>query len=66
MTGGVLLVFCFKLSESSVAISWGCKAQKTLATSTADAEFNFVVEARKEAIYLIGILEDLGISIKYL
>ena len=54
--------FCFKLSESSVAISWGCKAQKTVATSTAEAEFNSVVEASKEAIHLSGILEDLGIS----
>ena len=56
--------FCFKLSESSGAISWGCKAQKTVATSTAEAEFNSVVEASKEAIHLSGILEDLGISCK--
>ena len=56
--------FCFKLSESSGAISWGCKAQKTVATST--AEFNSVVEASKEAIHLSGILEDLGISVNYL
>ena len=56
--------FCFKLSQSSGAISWACKAQKTVATSTAEAEFNSVVEASKEAIHLSGILEDLGIFCK--
>ena len=56
--------FCFKLSESSGAISWSCKAQKTVATSTAEAEFNFVVEASKEATHLSGILEDLRIFCK--
>ena len=55
--------FCFKLSESG-ATSWGCKAQKTVATSTAEAEFNSVVEASKEAIHLSEILEDLGIFCK--
>ena len=35
-----------------------------MATSTAEAEFNSVVEASKEAIHLSGILEDLGISCK--
>ena len=54
--------FCFKLSESSGEISWGCKAQRTVAISTAEAEINSVVEASKEAIHLSGILEDLGIS----
>ena len=52
--------FCFKLSESFGAISWGCKALKTVVTSTAEAELNSVVEASKEAIHLCGILEDLG------
>ena len=56
--------FCIKLSESSGAISWGCKAQKTVATSTAEAEFNSVVEASKEVIHISGILEDLGIFCK--
>ena len=56
--------FCFKLSESSGALSWGCKARKTVATSTAEAEFDSVVEASKEAIHQSGILEDLGIFCK--
>ena len=51
--------FCFKLSESAGAKSWGFKTQKTVATSTAEAGFNSVVEASKEAIHLSGILEDL-------
>ena len=50
--------FCFKLSESFGAISCGCKAQKTVATSTAEADFNFVVEASEEAIHLRGMFVD--------
>ena len=56
--------FCFKLSESSGLISCGCKAQKTLTTSTDEPKFNCVVEASKEAIHLCGIIGDLVISIK--
>ena len=58
--------FCFKLSELSGVISWCCKAEKTAATSTSEAEFNSVVEASKskEAIHLSGILEDLRIFCK--
>ena len=37
---------------------------KTVATSTAEAGFNSAVEADKEAIHLIGILEDLEIVCK--
>ena len=55
----------FVLSESSGAISLGCKAQKTVPTSTAEAEFHSVVEASKEGIHLSGILEDLGIFCKF-
>ena len=45
-------------------MSWGCKAKNTVATSTAEAEFNSAVEAIKKAIHLSGILEDLGIFCK--
>ena len=55
--------FCFKKSDSYGATSWSYKAEKTVATSTAEVEFNFVVEASKEAIHLNGILEDLGFSL---
>ena len=51
--------FCSKLSESFGAISWGCKAQKDVATSNAEAKFNSVVETSKEAIHLRGILQDI-------
>ena len=37
---------------------------RPVATSTAEAEFNSVVGASKEAIHLSGILEDLGIFCK--
>ena len=56
--------FCFKLCELSGAIIWCCKAQKAVATSTAEAEFNSFVEASKEAIHQSGILKDLGIFCK--
>ena len=50
--------FCFRLSESSEAKSWGCKSKKSVSTSTAEAEeFNSVVETSKKAIHLK--LEDL-------
>ena len=42
----------------------GFKARKTVAISTAEAEFNSVVEASKVAIHLSGILEDLRIFCK--
>ena len=56
--------FCFDLSKYSGAISWGCKAQNTVATSTAEADFNFVVGASKEGTHLSGFLEGLGIFCK--
>ena len=55
---------CFKLSESSGAIIWGCRAQTTVATSTAEAEFNSGVDTSKEAIHICGVLEDLRIFCK--
>ena len=56
--------FCLKLSEPSGATSCSCKAQKTVATSTTEAEVISVLEASKEAIHLSGILEHFGIFCK--
>ena len=56
----------FKLSDSSGEISWDCKPQKTVATATAEAEFDSVIKLSKEAIHLSGILEDLGIFCRLL
>ena len=44
--------FCFKLNNSSGAISWANKLQKCVSTSTAEFELNAVVEASKEAKHL--------------
>ena len=36
--------FCFKLKNSSGAISWASKLRKCVSTSTAEAELNAVVD----------------------
>ena len=51
--------FCFKLNNSSGAISWASKLQKCVSTSTAEAELNAVVEASKEAVHLVNLLREL-------
>ena len=43
--------YCFKLNKSSGAISWASKLQKCESTSTAEAEFNAVVEVSKESVH---------------
>ena len=58
----MLQVFCYRLSESSGVVISDGKAQKSVATLTAEAEFVSVVDASNEAIHLSGILEDLRIS----
>ena len=56
--------FCFKLNNSSGAISWACKLQKCVSTSTAEAELNAVVEASKEAVHLVNLLLELDLDIQ--
>ena len=54
--------FCFKLNNSSGAISWASKSQKCVSTSSAEAEFNAVVEASKE--HLVNLLRELDLEIQ--
>ena len=56
--------FCFKLNNSSGAISWASKLQKCVSTSTAEAELNAVLEASKEAVHLVNLLRELNLEIQ--
>ena len=53
--------FCFKLNNSSGAISWASQLQSCVSTST--AELNAVVEASKEAIHLANLLREFDLEI---
>ena len=46
-------------NEKSVAISWISKLQKTVAISSAEAEYMSLKEATKESLYLQNILKEL-------
>ena len=54
--------YCFKLHNSLGAISWASKLQKCVSTSKAEIEFNAVVEASKEAVYLANLLKELSLE----
>ena len=56
--------FCFKLNNSSGAISSTSKLQKCVSTSTAEAELIAVVEASKEAVLLVNLLRELDLEIQ--
>ena len=44
------------------AISWKCKVQTTVALSTAEAEFDALCAAVREAVYLRGLLQEMGLA----
>lgn len=50
--------YCFKYAGT--AISWMSKKQKSVALSTAEAEYVALTEAAKEAIHLKSLFKDLG------
>ena len=52
--------YCFK--NAGTAISWMSKKQRSVALSTAEAEYTALTEAAKEAIHLKSMYEDLGIN----
>ena len=52
--------YVFTLSQ--VPVSWSSILQSTAALSTTDAEYMAMTEAIKEAIWLQGLLDDLGIG----
>jgi len=47
---------------SQVPVSWYSILQPTVALSTTEAEYMAMTEAMKEAIWLQGLLDDLGID----
>lgn len=51
--------YVFTLAKGPV--SWRSTLQSTVALSTTEAEYMAVTEAFKEAIWLHGLIEDLGI-----
>ena len=52
--------YVFTLSQAPV--SWRSILQSTVALSTMEAEYMAMTEAMKEAIWLQGLLDDLGID----
>ena len=44
------------------AVSWRCKLQSTIALSTAEAEFDALCAATREAMYLRGLLQEMGLQ----
>jgi hypothetical protein len=50
------------MNMGSTTVSWNCKKQATVATSTAEAEYISTWEATCEIVWLRRILQDLGIS----
>ena len=56
--------YLFTLTKAPV--SWKSTLQSTVALSTTEAEYMAITEAVKEAIWLHGLLKDLGVSKKQL
>jgi hypothetical protein len=52
----------YLMNMGSAVVSWNCKKQATVATSTAEAEYILAWEATCEIVWLRRILQDLGIS----
>ena len=52
--------YVFTLAKAPV--SWKSTLQSTVALSTTEAEYMAITEAVKEAIWLQGLLDDLGVG----
>jgi hypothetical protein len=50
------------MNMGSTTVSWNCKKQATMATSTIEAKYISAHEATCEIVWLHRILQDLGIS----
>ena len=55
--------YVFTLAK--VPVSWKSTLQSTVALSTTEAEYMTITEAVKEAIWLQGLLDDLGVGQKH-
>ncbi len=54
--------YCYFLQGKSAAISWSSKLQKTVALSTAEAEFHSLSTAAQECRHLQHLLEDMNMG----
>ena len=54
--------YCFSLGSG--IISWSAKKQKTVATSSCEAEYTAAFEASKEAVWLRTLLEEINFTQK--
>ena len=52
----------YLMNMGSATVSWSCKKQAIVATSTAEAEYISAWEATCETVWLRRVLQDLGIS----
>ncbi|XP_057478767.1 secreted RxLR effector protein 161-like [Actinidia eriantha] len=53
---------CFIFTIAGVSVSWQCTLQSKIALSTTETEYMALIEAIKEAIWLLGLVADLGIE----
>jgi hypothetical protein len=60
--GNIFLLENIYNSQKSTAISWISKLQKTVALSTAEAEYMSLREATKESLYLQNVIRELFIN----
>jgi hypothetical protein len=54
----------FVLLLNGSAVSWCSKKQSSVSTSTAEAEFVATAAAVKEVMWMGGMLEELGVTVK--
>jgi hypothetical protein len=54
----------FVLLLNGSAVSWCSKKQSSVATSTVEAEFIATAAAVKEVVWMGGMLEELGVTVK--
>lgn len=52
--------FCIFLGDT--LLSWRCKKQKTVSTSSAEAEYRALSSTTKEMVWLVALLQDFGLS----
>ena len=55
--------YSFKLLESQGSVSWASRLQKTVATSTTEAEIFALTDAVKEGLHLTTLMGDCGYSV---
>ena len=48
------------------AVSWSAKKQRVMALSTLEAEYMAMFEAVREAIWMIKLLRELGVNVKFI